>query len=85
MRQRIRSGTLFCSLSYFTSRLGFGKLKYLYPVISVIVDSLPANTKIGGIDKFVDGQSAISRILGGLYKLDSAKYARAFQPNPTLP
>ena len=60
------SGTIFHLLLYLNSRLGFIRLKYLYPVISVIVDSLPANTKMSGINKFVDGPSAISRILGGM-------------------
>ena len=39
------SGTTFYSLLYFNPRLGFNRLKYLYPVISAIVDALPANTK----------------------------------------
>jgi len=58
-------GTIFYSLSSFNSGVGLLRLKYLYLVISVTVDSLPANTKMSGIDKFVDGQGAISRILGG--------------------
>jgi len=37
-------GTIFYSLLYLNSRRGFNRLKYLYSVISVIVDSLPANT-----------------------------------------
>ena len=40
------------------SGLGFSGLKYLYPVISGIVDLLPANTKMMAIDMFVDGPSA---------------------------
>jgi len=42
----IRStGTVFYSLLYLNSRRGFNGLKYMYSVISVIVDSLPGNTK----------------------------------------
>jgi len=41
------------------------RLTNLYSVISEILDLLPANTKIMAIDRFVDGQSAISRFLGG--------------------
>jgi len=42
----IRStGTVFYSLLYVNSRQGFDGLKYVYSVISVIVDSLPGNTK----------------------------------------
>jgi len=42
----IRStGTVFYSLLYLNSRQGFNGLKYEYSVISVIVDSLPGNTK----------------------------------------
>jgi hypothetical protein len=59
------TGTIFYSLSSFNSGVGLIRLKYLYLVISVTVDSLLANTKMSGIDKFVDGQGAISRILGG--------------------
>ena len=36
----------------------------MYLVISVKIDSLPANTKISGIDPFVANQSAIFFILG---------------------
>ena len=39
------SGTLFYSLLYLNSRIGFNGLKHLYSVISVKMDSLPANTK----------------------------------------
>ena len=46
------SGTIFNSILYVNSGLGFIRLKYEYPVISVMVDSLPANT-IMGINKFV--------------------------------
>jgi len=59
------SGTIFYSLVFLNSWLGFSRLKYLFSVISVIVDLLRAYTKILAIDMFVDGQSAISRILGG--------------------
>jgi len=59
------SGTIFYLLSSFNSGVGLIRLKYLYLVISVTVDSLPANTKMSGIGKFVDGQGAISRILCG--------------------
>ena len=55
-------GTIFYSLLYLNYRLGVIRLKCVYPVISEIVDPLPANTKMSGTDKFVDGQSAISRI-----------------------
>ena len=42
----IRStGTVFYSLLFLNSRRGFHGLKYVYSVISVIVDSLPGNTK----------------------------------------
>ena len=60
------SGTIFYSLLYFYSRLGFNGLKEdLYSVISVIDKRLPGNTKKWEIAPFVDDQSAISRILGG--------------------
>ena len=49
------NGTVFYSLLYLNSRQGFNGLKYVYLVISVIVDSLPGNTKKQGIDKVVDG------------------------------
>jgi len=39
------SGTVFYSHLYLNSRLGFNGLKYSYSVISVKMDSLPANTK----------------------------------------
>jgi len=46
MGSKIRStGTLFNSLLYLNSRKGFYGLKYMYSVLSVIVDSLPGNTK----------------------------------------
>jgi len=38
------SGTILYSLIYFDSRRGYIRLKYLYPVIFVKIDSLPANT-----------------------------------------
>jgi len=42
----IRStGIVFCSLLYLNSHQGFNGLKCVYSVISVIVDSLPGNTK----------------------------------------
>jgi len=37
--------TVFYSLLYLHSRPGFNGLKYVYSVISVLVDSLPGNTK----------------------------------------
>ena len=37
--------TVFHSLLYRNARQGFNGLKYVYTVISVIVDSLPGNTK----------------------------------------
>jgi len=46
----------FYSLVYLNSRIGFYRLKYLYPVILVIDNLLSGNTKKLGI---VDGQSAI--------------------------
>ena len=39
------TGTVFYSLLCLNSRRGFNGLKYMYSVISVIVDSLPGNTK----------------------------------------
>ena len=39
------TGTVFDSLLCITSRQGLNGLKYMYSVISVIVDSLPCNTK----------------------------------------
>jgi len=39
------SGSVFYSLLYVNSRIGFNGLKYLYSVISVKMDSLPANTE----------------------------------------
>ena len=50
---------------YSLSRLGFSSLQYLYSIISVKLDLVPANTKNMVLDLFVHGQSAISRILGG--------------------
>jgi len=50
----------FCQVRYH----GRSRFKYMFPVISVIVYVLPANNKIMAINMFVDGQSAISRILG---------------------
>jgi len=38
------SGTIFYSLVYFNSQIGFNGLKYLYSVISVIEKRLPGNT-----------------------------------------
>ena len=38
-------GTIFYSLVYLNSRIGFNGLKYLYSVISVIDKSLPGNTR----------------------------------------
>jgi len=45
----------------------------MYQVISVIVDLLPANTKIMAIDMFVDGQSEIFRILCGIEIIHQTK------------
>ena len=46
----IRStGAVFYSLLYLDSRQGYNGLKYVYSVISVIVNSLPGNTKIGNL------------------------------------
>jgi len=59
-------GTIFYSLVYVNSRIGFNGLKHLYQVISVIDNSIPGNTKKQGIAPFVDGQSAISPFLGGM-------------------
>jgi len=39
------SGTVSYSLLYLNSRLGFHGLNFLYKVISIKIDSLPANTK----------------------------------------
>jgi len=39
------NGTIFYSLVYDNSRIGFNGLKYLYSVISVIDKRLPGNTK----------------------------------------
>jgi len=59
------SGKTFCSLLYFNSQQSPNGLKYVYSIISVIDKRLPGNTKKGTIAPFVDGQSAISPILGG--------------------
>ena len=59
------SGTIFYSLLYSNSRIGFNGLKYLYSVISVIDKRLPGNTKKSTIAPFVDGHSAITPFLGG--------------------
>ena len=61
------SRTIFYPLLYLNSQLGFNGLKYVYSVISVLDKRLPGNTKKWTIAPFVDGQSAISRILGGLH------------------
>ena len=60
------SGKMFYSLLYLNPQREYSRLKYLSPVISVKIARLPGNT----VTKFrqfpfVDGQSAISRILGG--------------------
>jgi len=39
------TGTVFYSLLYLNSRRSFNGLKYMYSIISVIVDSLQGNTK----------------------------------------
>jgi len=44
------SGTICYPLLYLNSQLGFGRLKNLYSVISVMVDLVPANTKMMAID-----------------------------------
>ena len=53
---------------YCNSVLPYGKIIDLYLVMSIIVDSLPANTKISEIDPFVDGQCAIYVFLGSVKK-----------------
>ena len=65
--------TIYYSLLYFNSQLGFDGLKCVYSVISVIDKRLPGNTKRWTIASFVDGQSAISRILGGNEWHDSCR------------
>jgi len=70
------SGTVFFSLQYLNSRLGFNGLKYLYTVISVIDNSLPGNIKKEGI---VDGQSAISPSLGGVHHHHMVRNSARFQ------
>jgi len=49
----IPNGTKCYSILYCNSQWLYIRLKYMYSVISVIVDSLPGNTKKQGIDKFV--------------------------------
>ena len=63
------SCTIFYLLVYFNSQLGFNGPKYVYSVISVNdnLKRLSGNTKKWTIAPFVDGQSAISRIVGGVY------------------
>ena len=61
------SRTIFYSLLYLNSQLGFNELKYVYSVISVIDKRLTGNTKKWIVAPFMDGQRAISRILGGIY------------------
>ena len=68
------SGTIFHSLLCFNSQLGFNGLKYLYSVISIIDKRLPGNTKKRTIALIVDGQSAISCILGGPYQEGKWKF-----------
>jgi len=58
------SGTIFNSLLYFNAEIGFNGLIYLY---SVIDKRLPGNNKKWAIAMFVDDQSTISRILGGIF------------------
>jgi len=49
----IRSiGTIFYSLVYVNLRLVFSRLKFSYSVISVLVDSLPADTGARQADGF---------------------------------
>ena len=57
---------MFKSLSYFNSAGVHVRLKNVYSVISVKLDSPPGNTKKNRIDPFVADQSAISPFLGGL-------------------
>jgi len=57
------SGTIFWTLLILFSGLAYSRLIGLYLVMSVFVDSPPANTKMSGIDAFVNGKSAISAFL----------------------
>ena len=57
--------TVFYSLLYLNSRQGFHGLKFMYSVISVIVNSLPSNTKYRESTRY--GQSAIRRIPKYIY------------------
>ena len=50
---RRTNGTIFYSILYRNLRLLYDRLKYVYLVISVIVDWLSGNTKKWTIDKFV--------------------------------
>jgi len=59
------SGAIFYSLFHLNWQLGLNVLKYVYSVISVIEKRLPGNTTKWTIAPFLDGQSAISRIVGG--------------------
>jgi len=59
------SGAIFYSLLHFNWQLGFKVLKCVYSVISVIEKRLSGNTKKWTIAPFLDGQSAITRIVGG--------------------
>ena len=61
------NGTILYSILYFNSRAVYSKLKYMFSVISVKFDLLPANIKNMAIELFVGIQSAISPFLGGIY------------------
>ena len=67
MRPIVRaSGSICYLLLFLISRLGLSRLKYLYLVISVIVNCLPANTKIRKSTSLW-----MARVLGGLLLSES--------------
>ena len=78
------SGTIFYSLLYFNSQRGYFILEYLYPVLSVKMVSLPANTKnTSGIDKLsiprvqflkMDSLPANTKNISGIDKTARAQF-----------
>jgi len=47
------NGTILSSILYCNSREVYMRINYMYSVISVTLDSLPANTQMQRIDQFV--------------------------------
>jgi len=77
----IACGTKCCSILYFNSQSLYIRLKFTYSAISVIVDSLPGNTKKQGIDKFVAfGVRLVHSWAGVRHAAPEASWKRSFDP-----